>query len=95
MLVLSLVMGVMLGVHPNNSLTISERIIDSARLRASVVAMVNATMPLGQIIVGLASGPLIHSLMGRIELYFAFVGVLHGLVLCLSSGIMLIEFGTD
>jgi Na+/melibiose symporter-like transporter len=92
---LSIPLGIMPAIHPNNSLTICERLVDSPRLRASVISLVNTTMPLAQIIVGLCSGPVITYLSGDIASYFAFAGLLHGVTLAIAAGMFLIDRITD
>ena len=88
-------LGIPVAVHPNNALAICETMVDNARLRGTVVAVVNSTLPMSQTIVGLLSGTCIAYFNGDVAMYFLWIAVIHGLILFVATLLFLIEWATD
>jgi len=94
-LTLGCFLGIPIAVHPNNSLAICETMVDNARLRGTVVAVVNSTLPISQTIVALLSGMCISYFDGDVAMYFLWTAAIHGLILVVATLLFLIEWATD
>jgi len=79
-------------LHVNNSLSVCERMVDNARLRATVMGVVNCTMPVAQIVIALTSGPIISFFDGDVASFFLWTALVHCVVLAVGSFLLIIDY---